>query len=334
MSSEEIAASMIGAFPPGVPELLAPDDKDGGAVTRHLGCIAKTVQDTAIAAIEELERDITPLTCGSYRLREWEKALGLAYSRTARSGTLAARRAAVISRLREYGPPTKAMLQAVLAPLLDYADPTQLVILECDRAALRTAHTYAGSKTRGGFTYATPAVWDFWVNDADSVAPGCPQADLTLTAADLSKVAAEIETPDGSHFRLNFGQLGRGLCIARTIRAYWQGVTTSNVLGRWRLTVWLDGAGLGVLNDATFFCEGFGRRGRSAAQFEWAAVYEPSKSRGAPDFDAAREAVRRVGFATRIGGLVFPADASVGLPATDYGMIPNDNAIPSGFVPG
>lgn len=334
MSSEEIAASMIGALPPGVPELLAPDDKDGGSVTRHLGAMAKTVQDTAIAAIEELERDITPLTCGSYRLREWEKALGLAYSRTARTGTLAARRAAVISRLREYGPPTKAMLQSVLAPLLDYSDPTQLVILECDRAALRTAHTYGGSLVRAGFTYSTPAVWDFWVNDADRVAPGCPQADLTLTAADLSKVAAELETPDGSYFRINFGELGRGLCVARTIRAYWQGVTTTNVLGRWRLTVWLDGAGLGVLNAATLFCEGFGRRGLSAAQFEWAAVYEPAKSRGVPDFDAAREAVRRVGFATRIGGLVFPADASVGLPANDYGMIPNDNSLPSGFVPG
>lgn len=334
MTADEVLEALIGAFPPGVQEQLAPDEGGGGQVTKHLGAMASTIQRMAIVPLEELGRDVTPLTCGSERLADWERALGLSWSRTAQYGTPAARRAAVISRLREYGPPTLAMLQSVLGPLLDYPDPSLLTILECDRSVLRQSHTYAGAVSSATFTSVTPAVWEFWVNDDDRVAPGCPQADVTLTIADVSKVAIDVQTPSGDYFRVQYGAIGRGAAAGTTYRVYFPNVVTPRVLGRWRLYVYLTGAGSGTLDGATLFCEGFGRSGLASAQFEWAAVYEATKSSGAPDIDAARAASARVSLASRIGGLVFPAAPVVGLPAGDWGGIPNDNTTPSGFVPG
>lgn len=334
MSAEEVRDTLIGAFPPGVQEQLAPDEDGGGQVTRHLGAIAASVQDKAIDLVELLARDITPLTCGSERLADWERALGLSWTRTALFGTLPARRAAVISRLREYGPPTKAMLQAVLGPLLDYPDPSVLTILECDRTVLRQKHTYAGIRRSATFTSVGPASWEFWVNDDDRVAPGCVQADVTLTIGDVSKVAVDVQTPDGAYFRVPYGSVGRGAATGTTYRLYFPKAVTPHVLGTWRLYVYLTGPGSGAFDDASLFCEGFGRNGLSAAQFEWAAVYEAAKSNGSPDFDAARAAATRVSLASRIGGLVFPAAPIVGLPAGDWAGIPNDNTTPSGYVPG
>ena len=339
MTPAEASAEVQRLFPPGViDDVLAPDEGAGndGAAVRHLTAGAQTVLDQAILPAEDLERDITPLTCGAFRMRQWEGALDVLRTKTANFGTLEHRRRAVIARLREYGPPTKEQIQAVLGPLLDYADPSQLVILECDRAALRAAHTYLGARAGGSvWSYSTPARWRFWVNDAARVAPGCVQADLVLSTADLETVAVDLVAPDGVVWRVPFGKVGRGAAAARPTRVYWHGVTQSNVLGLWEVRVWADAPPtVGTLDDASLFCEGFGRRGLASAQFEWAAVFEPSKSNGAPDFAAAREAVLRLGFATRIGGLVFVADPAVGLAAGDWAMVPNDNALPGGCVPG
>jgi len=90
-------------------------------------------------------------------------------------GTLEARRRAVISRLREYGPPTIPMIQSVLAPLFDYSDPADVVVLECDRAALRTAHTYTGV-----LTSASTAISCVY-SSVFSMTGGCQQVVCSLT---------------------------------------------------------------------------------------------------------------------------------------------------------
>ena len=65
------------------------------------------------------------------------------------------------SRLREYGTPTKAMLQAVLAPLPDYADSTELTILAPSRTGSRNA-TNVGACHNASMSFVA---WDlgFWV---------------------------------------------------------------------------------------------------------------------------------------------------------------------------
>lgn len=277
---DEINSVTVLGFPPGASEVWAEDDGDGGRIFRHLKAAANTVLEKAVRPIEELDADISPLSCGAYRLRKWEETLDLVRTRTALWGTTEARRRAVIARLREYGAPTRAQIQAVLGPLLDYPDPSLLVVLECDRAGLRLAHTYSGARRgAGGWTHISPAVWDFWVNDADRVAPGCVQADCTLTTADLSTVGATLVAPDGSVGQIPVGALGRGGAAARPTRLFFHGITTQNVLGLWSVLVFAGSAPhTGTLDAATLFCEGFGRRGLASPQFEWAVVYEPSKS--------------------------------------------------------
>lgn len=329
MSSAEAKSALLGAFPPDLPSAW------GDSPHAHIEAIGQVVSEQAIElAYDMVDRDASLLTCGSARLAAWEAALNLQSTRTARFGTVEARRRAVMARIREYGPPTADMIRSVLAPLLDYADPAQLVLLECSRTALRAAHTYAGSKIIGPFGGATHAVWDFWVNDDGTAAPGCVQADVWLTVADLSLIAVDLTDPYGTTYRVSYGKLGRGGKTNQPVRVYFRSVTTPRITGRWRLQVLQDSITPAELHQAELFCEGFGRSGLASAQFEWAAVFEVTKSSGAADLDAARLAARRVSLATRIGGLVVPADAAVGLPSSDWAGIPADNTIPSGFVPG
>ncbi len=326
--STETREALLASLPPGVREMLADD------VVALFDATASTIDDSAVAAVDTIDPDSSLLTCGSDRLRRWESDLGIASTRTALFGTLIARRAAVISRLREYGPPTVAMLQAVLAPLLDYSEPSTLTILETDRAALRAAHVYSGVAVATYLDMVTTGIWEFYVDDDGRVAPGGVVIDITLsTLLDVSGQTVTVQTPGGSYFA-HVGTIGRGVAASTTYRLYFPAVTASSVFGTWRVYVYTNGASTGTLEDCKLFVEGMGPSGLCGAAFEWAAVYEPLKSNGSPDFDAAVAAAQRVGLATRTGGVVTIAAAGVGLAAGDYAGIPNDNTKPSGFVPG
>lgn len=328
MSAAELQEALLGGLPPGVREELAED------VIGHFGALAQTVQTGGVDVVDRLAADVSPLTCSASRLSAWEQTLDMTLTRTARYGTLPARRAAVISRLREYGPPTVAMLQSVLAPLLDYADPSTLTILETDRAALRAAHVYSGVAVSTYLDMVTTGIWEFYVDDDGRVAPGGVAIDITLsTLLDVSGQTVTVQTPQGNYFA-HVGTVGRGAASSTTYRLYFPAVTASSVFGTWRVYVYTNGASTGTLEDCKLFVEGMGVSGLSGAAFEWAAVYEPTKSQGSPDLDAAVAASQRVGMATRIGGVVHIADAAVGLADGDYGAIPSDNTKPSGFVPG
>lgn len=127
--SAELKNTLLSSLPPGVSEQLAPD------VVEHFGAVAATMQH-GLDAVDLLAVNASPLTAGSERLRDWERYLGIADTRTALWGTLDARRAAVVSRLREYGTPTSAMIRAVLAPLLGYSDSSTLTLLEPSRSSI------------------------------------------------------------------------------------------------------------------------------------------------------------------------------------------------------
>ena len=75
------------------------------------------------------------------------------------------------------------------------------------------------------------------------------------------------------------------------------------------------------------------RPGLSAAKFELGVVYEEDKSSGAADIDAARKAIARITYATRIGALILREAGGV-LPAGEYTFLPDDdNAIPDAIIP-
>lgn len=328
-TATELQQALIAAWPAGLHERIDWEGDPGN----HLYAIAQTLLAKAIAPVEELAANACPLTATSARLADWERALGLSASRTARFGTLESRRRAVIARLREYGPPTIAMIQSVVAPLLDYADPSSLVILEADRTALRTAHTYTGVLTSA--TTDMPAVFTFRVFDDGRLSPTGLQLDITLTHGDLSAVGVYVVAPTGESATVS--NLGRGASSGDTIRVSIPTMTAASVMGLWTVEISAS-SGAGTVDAVEGFVEGWGRDGAgnpglSAAKFELGVVYEATKSGGAADVDAARAAIARITYATRIGALILREAGGV-LPAGEYTFLPDDdNAIPSAIVP-
>jgi uncharacterized MnhB-related membrane protein len=62
-------------------------------------------------------------------------------------------------------------------------------------------------------------------------------------------------------------------------------------------------------------------------------VYEADKSNGGFDIAAARAAIARITYATRIGALIL-READGTLPAGEYTFLPDDdNAIPDAIIP-
>lgn len=324
--SAELKNTLLSSLPPGVSDQLAPD------VVEHFGAVAATMQH-GVDVVDTLAINASPLTSGSERLRDWERYLGIADTRTALWGTLDARRAAVISRLREYGTPTIAMIRAVLAPLLGYGDSSTLTLLEPSRTSIRTSNEYLGTVGNATMSMVSPGIWIFWVSDGGRCA-GVPVLDVTITTTgDNADTAIGLQAPSGQLYVV-YGKL-RGTATSQTYRVYFPAAAAESVMGRWRAFVYLSGANTGTFDAARLFIEGVDRDGgKAGGVFEWAAVYEPTKSTGSPDFPAALAAAGRLGLATRRGGIVHIADAAVGLAVGDYAMIPSDNAVPSEFVPG
>lgn len=325
--SAELKNTLLSSLPPGVSDQLAPD------VVEHFGAVASTMQH-GVDVVDTLAINASPLIAGSERLRDWERYLGTADTRTALWGTLDARRAAVISRLREYGTPTSAMIRAVLAPLLGYSDSSTLTLLEPSRTSIRTTNEYLGSLGNASMSLVSPGIWIFWVSDGGRCA-GVPVLDVTITTTDDNTATAiGLQGPSGQLYMV-YDKL-RGTAATQTYRVYFPAaVAETSVMGRWRAFVYLSGVNTGTFDGARLFVEGVDRSGgKASGLYEWAAVFEPTKSSGSPDFPAALAAAGRLGLATRRGGIVHIADAGVGLAAGDYGMIPSDNAVPSEFVPG
>ena len=319
----DIKAALIAAFPPGVEDVLDWSDSPGA----HVGAVAETIKAAGTDHVERLADDATPATCSVERLSSWERGLNLPVGR----GTLAGRRAAVISRLREFGATTLSKVRAVMAPLLD-ADPASIVILEADRTALRDLHTYEWAGSAGfGLVAAT-----FKVRVADDarVSGSGAQLDLTLTHPDLSTVTVQLAAPDGT--TKSRAGIGRGAAAGDVVRIYFKdlagaaaGGTTG---GTW--TVSLYDLGLsGTVTAASLFVEGFGRDstrrdGLSAAVFDWAVVGDPAVMGPNADLDAARAALSRVSYACRPGSLVEP-NTTFG----DVAALPGE-AVPGATVPG
>ena len=317
------ADALLGAFPPGVPERLA---EGAGSPLAHLGAVGEALA-SSLGCLDELADSATPLTASAGRLLEWERLLGLPVGR----GTLSARRAAVVSRLRARGAPTLAMVRGVLAPLLD-AEPSSIVILETDRAALRASHTYRWAGSAGfGLVAAT---FKIRVADDARVSGSGAQLDLTLMHGDLSTVTVQLTAPDGTT-KTRTG-IGRGAASGDVVRVYFKdlagaaaGGTTG---GLWTVTI-VDLGLSGTVTAASLFVEGFrrdatGRDGLSAAIFDWAAVADPVVCGPGADLDAARTAISRISYAARPGGLVEP-NTTFG----DVAALPGE-AVPGSTVPG
>lgn len=330
MEQDDIKNELIDSFPPGSRDFLDWQDADGPGPLAD--AIAGLLKDRGFDQVEQLRAEVNPATF-VVLAGEWERSLKLIDTDAARTGDIERRRSQIFARLREFGATTVANIQSIVGPLLDYADPSQLVVLEVDRATLRSAHTYpwAGSVS---FNVLTASL-SWLVLDTARVSDSGAQVDLTLALTDLAGLTATLTAPDGRTVSLS--SVGRGSGTG-TFRLYFKAMAGAEVGGLWRLVLGST-IGTGTATAAGLFVEGFGRDaggfdGLGAAKFFWGVVAEPHLMGPRADLAAAAAAVQRITYATRAGFLILRSDEMT-LPLGDFSAIPDDpHTIPSMCVPG
>ena len=229
-------------------------------------------------------------------IESWEEALALLPGNL----SVTQRKAAIISKLREHGASTLANVRALVGPLLGYVDPTLLTLVECPRADLTTAHTYAdatgGSVVGAGSFSLTCYVPD----DALVSAGGALLRVYLLDPPELAQLSAVLYDPTGA-VAATFprGSFGSGT-IAGVGGVYLlaQGAATHPIMGTWTLTITNSAAGTFVSPGWTIFVEGIGRDsvggdGLGCEIFKFAALVDPTLT-VAPNYPATLRALARV----------------------------------------
>lgn len=356
MDAADIALELRLGWPEGTEQLLDWEHPDGpGPWTEAAGEFLKVAgTDSA----DRLRQELHPLTASVLGLAAWEQALGLELSEVAQTTDVEARRDQIISRMREQGPPTLALIRSVLQPLWKYLDAADILISEVDRDALRAnwpaGHTrvWGGAEPFGGGAVAE-ASWTVW-DDPVCSAHGAQLDLLFQGGVDLGGLLPKLIGPDGTTVFWNYagdgnkpvahpGQMGT------LIRLYAPQFAGKFIFGTWRLE--LDTLiGAGVLSEASLFVEAFGRQvlgggnGLGSAKFHWAPVLEFARLNGeqpllAPSlvrraWPGALAAAGRLTFATRRADVVFWPRGLLGVPPPVVGAIPDDDhAIPDACIP-
>lgn len=297
-----LTSAVIACFPAGLDRAI----DWSGSPGRHIEAHANTLQ-LGFDAIESLANAVTPITAPTWRCTDWERTLGLARSKASTFGTRSDRQAAIISRLRERGATTRRLIQAVLSPILGYANPADLVVLGTDRTALRTLHSYPAG-TLLPLTLPVANI-DFHVPDDARVSVSGVQVNLTLTTTALEDITCALITPDGSSYLPHSQVIGSGAVTDATFRLYFklaagEAISTTGMAGTFSLVI----SGSGTVSGAALFTEGFGRDstksdGLSASVFYYIVIFEQAKSSGSYDLVAAAAALARINHATRRGYL-------------------------------
>lgn len=198
-TGQDMRDALIGAWPPGAAQVLD-WDHDPGRLMAAIGSLFQICADQS----ENLRLELCPLTATA-NLTEWERAYGVSTTSIAVSGTRQARLDQITSRARENGATTFENIRSIVQPFLKYATPSEIVILETERDALRAAHTRPAvglrSATAGSFSYS-------WTVYDTGVCNGGAQVDIDGDFTDLNATGATLTDPTGTS--VNISPLGRG----------------------------------------------------------------------------------------------------------------------------
>ncbi len=334
-----LKAELISGFPPGTQSMWDWQHPQGPGPFQEAA--GQLLDKAGVQKIDQLRAELQPSTARE-KLPEWESSLNLMGSKAAQVGSVRQRQRQIVSRLREFGAATTLdAIRAIVGPLLDYADPSQLVILEVDRDALRTANTYLATGLLVPFTFAMSGTVYFNVPEDPAIAtsPAGAQLDITINLADnISKVGVTLYAPDGTHYSIGVGDIGDAPATG-TWRLYFPKFAGVPVGGIWKLVIGTI-SGTGYVSAAGLFVEGLGRDsaggdGRSAPKFQWAVVSDPALLGPDADLQAAAAAVQRINYATRIAHFASRSSGIGKLPAGQLAAIPDDpGSIPDACIPG
>ena len=166
-------------------------------VSRWLDVVAQTLQTFVYAVLEELKAEVVPDQIVQ-KIPDWFEAFGMQGSSIAHSASVSRQRAAIISRLRESGGFDFADVQAIVAPLLGYSDPTTLVVLDDNWDQVDPTFTYGDSAPNPQrFTHVVPYVRELWIYDGGTVNAGDIRVRVMLTTAALETVSIRVTSPTG-----------------------------------------------------------------------------------------------------------------------------------------
>jgi hypothetical protein len=282
-----------------------------GDVYKFFAAIADALTMFVYDGIAQLKLENNPATAG-WRLPDYEAALGLSTTQTALTGTPTARRAQIISKLREQGASTIFNIQSILGPLLGYVDPTQLQVFECNRAALTAAHTYMNGS---GAVFISPTTQTVYVADDGSVSDAGAQLFITVTATSVADLQLTLTGPasgvgagiaskvwpagsipggnvSGAQFRLNFPE-----------------AAGHKLLGEWALTMSSAASAVQVISWS-LFVEGGGLRdaqggsGLGEEMHEWGVFVDPVLAL-AQNIPAVKAAMTRIQPADSVADLLY-----------------------------
>lgn len=343
MEAVELLDLMLQGLAPGVTEAwdLQPNPEDPDFY-EELFAIAQSLKWAVKDRIDTLRTERNPAAAAE-KLQDYELALGLQFTTTAQYGSTAQRQGQIVGRFRETGGLTKFSLQTVMQAYLKYADPSQIQIIEPDRAALFGAHLYTFPAP-----FAPPASVKVTVADDSWVSDMGAQLFISMTVAGSgSSGIVQLRGPDGfiREWAVNdYRSLGipsggntvfaLWLCAPEfgpKLNAAGTAFDRHKIKGDWTLTV----KNMDTVDLAGLFVEGVGRNsagqdGLGAALFEWGVLAESAKLGAGADLLGAAAAIERMNHAHLRGVLLLD-----GALVTSIAAIPDDpNAIPDASIPG
>jgi len=290
-------------------DLTPPDPRvpssTGSDAWRILDGAAEQLALRAVSPAEKAQLDANPLTATAVGVAAWEWALGLTL--TAAGKTLAQRQARVVARLREYGAPTLANIQAALAAILGYVPP----ILETSRGALMVINTQAVP----GLPITVPArgvgLVNFNLVDNAPASMAGARLWVTITHPHVEELTVSLISP-GSAASAQWEVPGSGAVVSHGYIFESPAFGGHAIEGSWQLQVRdTGGASPGTALVASILVEGIGRDpstgadGLGAAIFDWSVLVDESLVNLATyDRTTAREVVARWNPAFARGQLV------------------------------
>jgi hypothetical protein len=303
-SQAEVKAVLVSLLPPGSDWYKLDNTAYIGGTINSL---AGTLKDTLVDRIEVLRANCNPSTLTAEGLPELESATGLAYTPIALFGTTNQRRNAVLAALRMSGSFSLDDIRSIVQPYFLYQDSSQIVILETNRATIRTAHTYPflapillsspvtytlSLTTPGGVVLDDPRISPAGAHLVMNVTGDVGDYTFTLTGPDGTFVNRPRKTfPSGS---------GTGVSYDVALPKF----AGKQIRGPWTITV-ITGAGDVTVNSWGVFAEGIGviydtsmppnrvGQGLGAPIFEFAVAADPALLGAGFDLHGAQRALTR-----------------------------------------
>lgn len=335
LTTDQAKAFLLSLLPPGFTRWF--DFSDGSFGDLILEGAAEQFALTISAGAFEVGANSNPMTLMVTGLAAWEAALGLAATSIALGGDYAERLAQIISRLREVGACTVPNIRAVVQPFLQYDDPDEIEVVQCNRAALRTEHTRidgTGIHIAGGGTVTQTQM----VRDDAKVSKGGVQVLLFgwNATGGYDDITITLTGPDATAKEWTGG--APLISGSDPLYLYAPEFAGKDIFGEWELEVVKVANNLDS-NDWELFVEGIGRDstgrdGLGAAIFEYGVFVDPTKTGASAilDYDAIERAMARFRPGHTVGRVIL---GSSSVNPGDMPAIPDDDAaIPDRCIPG